>query len=295
MAYTVIDVSKWNGGIDFKKVKASGVAGVIIRATYGTGVDRRFVQYADAATAAGLPFGVYCFSIAKTAQAAKQEAQAVLEAVKPYSLSYSIYFDTELDSTEKNAVEAARAFCEVIERAGYWAGIYTGEYRWTSYLYPLANRYTKWIAKYGTDNGKPQREPKVDNVDMWQYTSKGRVNGVSGDVDMNLCYKDFPAIIRGKQTDGAIKKTTAEIVDEVLAGKWGNGDKRKAALTAAGYNYKEIQEAVNAKLADDKITAVALDVIKGKYGNGAARGEALKKAGYDPRAVQKKVNELLAG
>jgi hypothetical protein len=91
----------------------------------------------------------------------------------------------------------------------------------------------------------------------------------------------------------------AEIAKEVLAGKWGNGDDRKNRLTAAGYNYSEVQAEVNKQTsgttttAKKSVTEVAKEVIAGKWGNGDDRKKKLQAAGYDPAAVQKKVNELL--
>lgn len=94
------------------------------------------------------------------------------------------------------------------------------------------------------------------------------------------------------------KKTTSQIVDEVLAGKWGNGDARKKALESAGYDYSEIQAAVNAKFNSPKketksVEQVAKEVVQGKWGNGVERKVRLKSAGYVYETIQKKVNELL--
>ena len=91
-------------------------------------------------------------------------------------------------------------------------------------------------------------------------------------------------------------KSIEEIAKEVIAGKWGNGDSRKAAIEKAGYNYSEVQKKVNQLVggsAKKSITEIAKEVIQGKWGNGAEREKKLKAAGYDHKAVQKKVNELL--
>lgn len=104
------------------------------------------------------------------------------------------------------------------------------------------------------------------------------------------------------QPSAPVKKTVAEIANEVIAGKWGNGAARKQKLTAAGYNYDEVQAVVNEKLTGKKptattksIDAVAREVIAGKWGNGADRKKKLRAAGYDPDEVQKRVNDLLKG
>lgn len=98
--------------------------------------------------------------------------------------------------------------------------------------------------------------------------------------------------LAGKTSTPKPSKSIATIAQEVVNGLWGNGAERKAKLEAAGYNYAEVQNAVNTLLKPD-LTKVAKEVIAGKYGNGQERKDKLKAAGYDPAAVQKKVNELL--
>lgn len=118
----------------------------------------------------------------------------------------------------------------------------------------------------------------------------------------NIAYKTSSSSVQSgnTQTSNPVKKTANEIADEVIAGKWGIGTDRKNRLTAAGYNYSEVQAIVNEKLGN-KATAetkksnetIAREVIAGKWGNGAARKQALKIAGYDPVAIQAIVNKLL--
>ena len=100
-----------------------------------------------------------------------------------------------------------------------------------------------------------------------------------------------------KPASGTGKKTVAQLADEVLAGKWGNGADRKSRLTAAGYDYDAVQNAVNAKLSGQKAkksnTEIAKEVIAGKWGNGADRRKRLEAAGYNYAAVQQIVNKLI--
>ena len=112
------------------------------------------------------------------------------------------------------------------------------------------NKYTKWVARYS--DSKPSGIS--GEYDMWQYSSKGSVPGIKGNVDMNICYRDFPAEINGKTTDTTetvATKSNAVIAEEVIAGKWGVGVERKNRLTEAGYDYEAVQKMVNESLQDD--------------------------------------------
>jgi hypothetical protein len=117
--------------------------------------------------------------------------------------------------------------------------------------------------------------------------------------DILLASGHTAVVLSNGSAAGQVKKSVAEIAKEVLAGKWGNGDDRKNRLTAAGYNYSEVQAEVNKQTsgttttAKKSVTEVAKEVIAGKWGNGDDRKKKLQAAGYDPAAVQKKVNELL--
>lgn len=193
MAKKVIDVSHHNGTIDWESVKAAGIDGAIIRCGFGSDIasqdDEQWKRNADECTRLGIPFGVYLYSYATTNSMAKSEVEHVLRLIKGYKLSYPVYYDLEEDGTESGAAERARIFCEAIEAAGYWAGVYANKNWWDNYLARL-NEYTRWVARYNSTLG-------MDNVDMWQYTSGGSVPGISGRVDMNHCYRDFPKEITG--------------------------------------------------------------------------------------------------
>lgn len=193
MTKKVIDVSHHNGTIDWESVKASGIDGAIIRCGFGSDIasqdDTQWERNADECTRLGIPFGVYLYSYATTDSMAKSEAEHVLRLIKGYKLSYPVYYDLEENGTESGAAERARIFCEAIEAAGYWAGVYANKNWWDNYLTGLTE-YTRWVARYNSTLG-------MDNVDMWQYTSDGSVTGISGRVDMNHCYRDFPKEITG--------------------------------------------------------------------------------------------------
>ena len=191
----LIDVSEWQGKIDWEKVKPQ-IDGAILRCGYGSDSekydDAQFKRNADECTRLGIPFGVYLYSYAKTEEKARSEAAHVLRLVKGYKLSYPVYLDLEENGTQAGAVERAIVFGEIIEKAGYWCGVYANLNWWNNYLKGL-NRFTKWVAQYNV-----KCDFKGSHLDIWQYTSNGSVDGIKGGVDMNECYRDFPAEMSGK-------------------------------------------------------------------------------------------------
>lgn len=242
----IIDVSVHQRVIDWEKVK-DHIDGAILRCGYGSDIpsqdDKQWKRNADECTRLGIPFGVYLYSYAKTNIMAQSEAQHVLRLVKGYNLSLPIYYDLEQSGTEQGVVQRAHVFGDIIEKAGYWCGVYANEYWWKSIINdPSLNRFTKWVAKYNANNGKMGKKPNISGTDIWQYTSKGSVPGIKGDVDMNEMFRDLISEVRA--TTGT-KKTVLELANEVIAGMWGNGTERKNRLTAAGYDYKEVQSKVN--------------------------------------------------
>lgn len=298
MKKILIDVSEHQGVIDWEKAMPH-IDGAILRCGYGGNYedqdDSQFKRNADECTRLGIPFGVYIYSYAKSNQGAQYEADHVLRLIKGYKLAYPVYLDLEEPGTETGAVERAHVFGDIIEKAGYWCGVYANLNWWENYLKDGLERFTKWVAQYNR-----VCEYTGSHLDIWQYTSKGNVPGIKGNVDMNECYRDFPAeILGGKANTPApapAKKTVEELAQEVLADKWGVDDERKRRLTAAGYDYDAVQDKVNAILSgkDKKnLDEVVTAVIRGDYGNGAEREKKLAAAGYDPDEVQDLVNERL--
>ncbi len=235
----LIDVSEHNGTINWEKA-AKEIDGAIIRCGYGQNRrdqdDKQFRRNVSECTRLGIPFGIYLYSYAKSSTAGAGEADHALRCAKGLELSYPIYFDSEDASTKAAAYNAAIAFGNKIEAAGYWCGLYSGEYFYNANLRGIS-RFTKWIAKYGTNNGKPQSKPNVADVAIWQYTSRGKVSGISGNVDMNICYKDLVKSVTGKDYIQAAR--------DVWADKYGSGDKRTAALKKAGFDPRIVQHYVN--------------------------------------------------
>ena len=246
----IIDVSEHQGAINFKKVKADGISGVIIRAGYGKGnVDSCFTRNIDGAISAGIEYiGIYWFSYAYSVEMAKREAQFCNDVIAKYKskINLGVYFDWEYDSfnyAQKMGVNPTKAlitsmnveFCKRITELGYVAGYYLNwDYSQNRIDESKLKSYKRWYAWY--NSSKPL------DCYIWQYSSSGRVNGVYGNVDMNELIGKVSAAKKTK------KKTNAQIVKEVLAGKWGNGSERKRRLTAAGYDYETIQNMVNKQL-----------------------------------------------
>ncbi|MCI9110203.1 MAG: LysM peptidoglycan-binding domain-containing protein [Bacilli bacterium] len=243
-----IDISKYQKDIDWQKVKDDGIEFAIIRIGYGkydNQKDPYFEKNYEGARKAGIPVGVYHYSYATSIDEAKLEAGCVLCWLHERKLDLPVYFDIEdkcqFSLSKKTLTDICKAFCNRIEEAGYWAGIYASKH-WSNNLIDgasLGKRYTYWVAQYNS------KCTYTGPYDMWQYSSSGRVNGINGNVDMNYMYRDLVSAVSGKQVVQTNKKSANEIAKEVIAGKWGNGQTRKTKLTQAGYNYSEIQTIVN--------------------------------------------------
>ena len=193
-----IDVSTWNGNIDWNKVKNSGVSYVIIRtgfrgSTQGALVeDNRFRQNIQGATNAGLKVGVYFFSQAVNEVEAVEEASMVLSQVKGYNLAYPVFIDVEPSGGRADALSSGdrtrviNAFCQTIQNGGYKAGIYANK-TWLAQKMNISalSGYKIWLAQYNSTVTYGGR------YDMWQYSDKGTVAGINGQVDMNLSYLTY--------------------------------------------------------------------------------------------------------
>lgn len=200
-----IDVSKWNGTIDWKKVKEAGIEYAIVRVAYSTSTtaEKLYKQNIEGAQAAGIPVGVYIYSMATTESEAKKEAAYVLKLIKGYKLQYPVAFDIEDKIHEKQGSTASgrakntkltKAFCEAITKGGYTPMIYTGCYFSRTYInMDELSEYDAWIAHYGSTEKYTHYTGKYhygsncnhEKTRFWQYSSLGKVNGINGNVDMN--------------------------------------------------------------------------------------------------------------
>ena len=185
-----IDVSKWNGNIDWGKVKSSGITFAIVRCGGRYRNDRTLYKdpnYAanmKGATSAGIKTGVYFYSTALSVGEAVEEASLAVSMARGYKVSLPIFIDMEdsvqagLSTEQRTAI--AQAFCETVRSAGYTPGVYANYTWWTTKLNAGAlSRYRVWIARYNTTLGYSGK------YDIWQYSSKGKINGINGNVDVN--------------------------------------------------------------------------------------------------------------
>lgn len=187
-----IDVSHWQGSIDWEKAKADDVDFVMLGTRYSGAVDPLFSQNAENAAAAGVNLGAYIYSYATSIEEAEQEADFVLELVKNYPISYPIAFDIENAETsgllsKEELTEVVKAFCEKIRDAGYYPILYANDYWLNNKLDMTALKdYPVWIAAYERNYNYTTSSPV-----MWQATDSGSVDGVSGGVDIDLQFTDF--------------------------------------------------------------------------------------------------------
>lgn len=186
-----IDVSEWQENINWSKVKADGVDFAIIRAGYGkyaSQIDDYFEQNYKNAKAVGMPIGTYWYSYADSIENVKKEAELCIKTLKGKRFDLPVYFDLEEQSQLKKGsafcTQAVQTFCEAIADAGYTPGLYMSRSPLTEYISPeVRNRYELWVAEYGSSTCKYDGD-----YGMWQYSSSGKVSGISGSVDVNFRY-----------------------------------------------------------------------------------------------------------
>lgn len=298
-----IDISKWQKGFNFDKAVAEGVKFAILRGAYAMSKDVCFEEFYKACKARNLGVGVYHYSMAKTVVEAKNEANFLLNNVlKGKTFDYPVYMDVE-DKTQRALgkdllTDIVVAFCETLENAGYYVGIYSTGNFFRNYMdESRLLRFDKWVAHWA-------KECTYSGAyGMWQFggeTNLLRSNKIAGVVcDQDYAYKDYPSIMKNAGLNGygeshtVVVKTIEEIAKEVVNGDWGDGKARKEALTNAGYDYDKVQAKVNEILGKKSVDEIAREVIAGKWGNGANRKKKLVAAGYDAKAVQGRVNELI--
>lgn len=187
-----IDVSRWQGDINWSQVAADDVSFVMLGTRSKGAVDPYFHKNIQQATAAGIKVGVYIYSLATTPEMAVEEANFVLNLIHDYPVSFPVAFDMEDDvqaalSKEQLAV-VANAFGERIREAGYYPMIYANDYWLSNRLDISLMNYPVWVARYSA-------KPVYQNPVMWQASSTGRVNGINGNVDIDFQYTDFTPLI----------------------------------------------------------------------------------------------------
>lgn len=298
-----IDVSGYQGKINFKKVKESGVDFVIVKAGYATStVPTWELNFANAKNN-GLKVGAYWYSYAASIEQGIEEAKAFIKALKGKQLDFPVYLDLEersqFDKGRRFCTQLVEAFCGELEKAGYYVGVYCSTYWYTNFVDEnVREKYLAWIADY---RGECYY---TGTYGIWQY-GVGRVDGVEYDCDLDEGYVDYSIYIKEHGLNGYpkeivppdVNKTIDELAREVINGDWGNGQERYDRLTAAGYDYYAVQKRVNEILYPPRksLDEIAEEVIRGEWGNGEERYRKLTEAGYDYYQVMHRVNEMIYG
>lgn len=268
-----IDVSKWNGTIDWKKVKADGIDYVIIRGGFGNEtVDPQFHSYMKGACDAGLKIGVYWFSYATSVNKAREEATKCLETIAPYrnKITYPVFYDYEyasVDYAKKRGIKITKSlsskmadtFLTTIKKAGYLNGIYTNKDFGDKYFYEdmlFANNL--WIAQYSS--ACTYNKPYI----MWQYTEKGKINGIGSSskpayFDMNYTYL--------KPTNNQIPSNKIDLSSSTInkiSSKTYTGSAIKPSITVTSNNKSlKVNEDYTLTYSDNKDIGTAKILIKG--------------------------------
>lgn len=254
-----VDISYCQQGLNYEKLKKDGIKFAIIRTSYtGTGshtqgADNLLNRHVNGCISQGIDIGYYHYSCAVSVEEAKREAQFCVEQIKKYPLpTYPVFFDAEemqiANLGKKVATDIAIAFIDEVERLGYPSGIYANPSWIETYLDKtrLLNKKDLWLAHWISS-------PRQYGQKLWQ---SGLRYSAGMQIDADVCHIDYPKETaawykaHGKTVSAPVKKTVDELVQEVLDGKWGNGQQRYDDLTAAGYDYYTVQDAVNKKIAE---------------------------------------------
>lgn len=245
-----IDVSRYQGTIDWKKVKSSDISFAIIKAggsDDGFYKDSKFEENYKNAKAAGMLVGAYYFVGSGCVSHADgvADAKRFIEMLKGKQFEYPVYIDVESTSpsNRSGATKATIGFCETMEAAGYYCGIYASDI--SGFVDRLdqsqLKSYDKWVARYGS---APQR---TESYGMWQYSESGMVPGISGHVDLDYAYIDYPTIMKEKHLNGfgtpvVTQESTVTNVITVKVKKVQPGDEgtsvkvMQSVLIAKGYD-----------------------------------------------------------
>lgn len=216
-----IDVSAWNGVIDWQKVANYGMGFAILRITEkGNKTDSTFERNYAGCITHNIPVGVYKYSYATNISEIKYEAEAVINVLKQRKLDYPVFLDIE-DKCQENLsqdlmIQMIDTFRDIIIRAGYQFGVYCG-YSWYQNQLPEdAKKYDCWLAAYPSqDDGTMQIRLKPAAGIGWQYSSKATIPGISGKVDRNVFYKDYTATKNEDKGETTMKKTKEQIIQMV--------------------------------------------------------------------------------
>jgi len=312
-------VNKMLNGLDISAYQPTDVLNdipfdfVVIKATEGDyWVSPNCDAQYQSAVARGKLVGVYHFSNANVnpgQEGACREAAFFVANIQGYLNGQTLLvLDHEMISASAGGASWAKWFMdEIVRITGFKPMLYGSRGIICNNSYSIVNDYPLWVAAYGQNDSTgydPNRDP--GNVSPWpvvtmfQYTSRGRLSGYNGDLDLNVFYGDSSTwmTLAAKVGGSIAKKSVDQLAQEVIGGAWGNGDGRRQALSDAGYDYSAVQARVNdilgVKVVPRKtVDELANEVIRGSWGDGSDRANRLTDAGYDYTAVQNRVNDIL--
>ena len=204
-----IDVSSYQGKIDWKKVSDYGMGFVLIRITEaGNAIDSQFENNYAGCTKYNIPIGVYKYSYARTISEAQNEAKKIIQVLNGRKLQYPIWYDLEWNNQRalgsENVHKLAEAFEKVVTAAGYKFGIYCNVDWYSNFICSHLKKYDFWIARYpANDNGTLQERLRPGFGVGWQYSSKATIPGIPNKVDRNVFYKDYSKISTGNSTNSS--------------------------------------------------------------------------------------------
>lgn len=186
-----IDVSHYQGVINWTAVAASGISFAFVRVGTSNTIDTQYINNLTGAAAAGLRVGVYWYTYAMSAEQAASEANLLLQLIAPYQVSFPVVIDIEAQCqkalTMAQQQEIVNTFCTIVSNAGYMPMVYASRNWYVQRLGDVS--WQKWVAQYSDTNTMPY------SYGVWQYTSSGSVSGISGRVDMDYLYTDYSSII----------------------------------------------------------------------------------------------------
>lgn len=192
-----IDVSSWQETIDWKRVKGAGVDFAMLRSSFYVKKDKTFDYNIVEAQKAGVLVGVYHYCYAESVAEAREEARYFMSVIEPYEIDFPVvldFEDPELEHLGKSKLTSiAKAFMDELKNAGYYTMLYANKH-WLENMLDMSrlSEYDVWLAEWHT------APTWSGNFGMWQFSSEGRVSGIRGDVDLNICYRDYyKAIIDG--------------------------------------------------------------------------------------------------
>ena len=188
-----IDISKWQGNVDFKKVKADGIQFVIIKAGEKNFADSKFETYYKGATEAGLSVGAYWYTHAKSVAEVQSEMNACINVIKGKKFDYPIFLDIEgdaLSSSKATIQDIICAWCDGMFSKKWYGGIYMSKSPLSGLDNKVVGKYPIWVAQYAS------KCTYKGSYGMWQSSSTGKVSGISGNVDMDTSYVYYPAYIK---------------------------------------------------------------------------------------------------